>query len=751
MKAACVSTYMDFVTSTIEQMSTPSSSSTTSSPLGATSAVSRELKQQQLQQQQQPDEETAELQLDEVEALTAIFPDEFILLSADHPITFRINLEASEVGIWPPHPIALEFRYPYNYPQCAFLPEIRLEHDNNVMEFSSAQSDAAMAAMLEAARAEEGMPCVMTIVYAAREFFESGAMANTTTLTTAAAAGGGESIDSNDSLNDENENDDEDDDETSDSMPNALLRSASPERIQECNLQGLQIAESILKEFAAATSNRTSNGGKGGQWTYTIGLVGKPSAGKSTFFNAATAFARQRDDKESALGGATMAPHPFTTIDPNIGFCLVPAPTGSCPEDDYSGGACVAKQLNVGCTHGRDNKGRRLIPVLLKDVAGLVPGAYQGRGRGNKFLNDLTDADALIHVLDASGTADVEGNDLGMEQDGQPSSAASHPLNDMSWIRSELIEWVLSNLLHKWVTVKRKGREKLSGMLSGYGQTQWVTWKILDAVEKYLEREEQRGHTLDQLDEWDEGDVHRLVSAFLGVRFPMALAMNKCDLPTSKVHVRDIQDALPIHGAFAAVPLSARSEMSFLRRHLEAALGISSTTSKPDEDEQVLEGVWQCLQAAVKLREPVLVFPVLDFVDYTPLPGLCRHATGDPSLPSLGMIACLQAAGGSKPTLWDTQQRCYTAPSKNIKKASSSGAVAALRDCLIMKPGSTAEDVFVVLKRLGALSGEFVRAEAAGAIGVPSRPIAKHLVMSKNDRIIKIMTSKRSAWQQNYK
>lgn len=128
------------------------------------------------------------------------------------------------------------------------------------------------------------------------------------------------------------------------------------------------------------------------------GLVGKPSAGKSTFFNAATAFARQRgmgggagnrngteDDEDVVLGGAAMAAHPFTTIDPNVGYCLVPAPAGSCPEDEES---CLSnlsqKGLVLGSTHGRDSKGRRLLSLCLKDVAGLVPGAYQGRGKGNK-------------------------------------------------------------------------------------------------------------------------------------------------------------------------------------------------------------------------------------------------------------------------------------------------------------------------------------------------------------------------------
>ncbi len=77
-----------------------------------------------------------------------------------------------------------------------------------------------------------------------------------------------------------------------------------------------------------------------------------------------------------------MAPHPFTTIDPNVGFCLVPAPSGSCPEDNSESSDNASD--GIGCTHGRDSFGRRLLPVMLKDVAGLVPGAYQGRGRGNK-------------------------------------------------------------------------------------------------------------------------------------------------------------------------------------------------------------------------------------------------------------------------------------------------------------------------------------------------------------------------------
>jgi predicted esterase len=380
-----------------------------------------------------PNDEAAIAQLDEVEALSAIFPDEFTLLSKkidnnsyQHPIRYRLALPESDTGTWPPHPISLVVEYPVDYPGHS-LATISFDHENNMMELSSGHIQLCLKAMKEAAEAEEGMPSVLSCVYAAREFFESGGMetAAADVVTEKGAAP---------------------EKETSAEMT-TVIQSVSRERIEECNLQGLEIARTLLSDNAIDT-------GKGGSWKYTIGLVGKPSAGKSTFFNAATGFARQRDDAGNALGGATMAPHPFTTIDPNVGFCLVSAPKGSCPEEEYDGDLG-----SIGCTHGRDSNGRRLFPVMLKDVAGLVPGAYQGRGRGNKFLNDLTDADVLIHVVDASGTADTEGNDVGV--DGK-SAGGSHPLSDLSWIRNELVEWVYANVMHKWDNIRRRGRSKVS-------------------------------------------------------------------------------------------------------------------------------------------------------------------------------------------------------------------------------------------------------------------------------------------------
>lgn len=80
------------------------------------------------------------------------------------------------------------------------------------------------------------------------------------------------------------------------------------------------------------------------------------------------------------------------------------------------------------------------MPIELLDVAGLVPGAHQGKGLGNKFLDDLRHADALIHVVDVSGTTDAEGK----------ATRGYDPAQDIVWLRSEITRWILGNLMDKW-------------------------------------------------------------------------------------------------------------------------------------------------------------------------------------------------------------------------------------------------------------------------------------------------------------
>jgi ribosome-binding ATPase YchF (GTP1/OBG family) len=79
-------------------------------------------------------------------------------------------------------------------------------------------------------------------------------------------------------------------------------------------------------------------------------------------------------------------------------------------------------------------------------VAGLVPGAHEGRGLGNRFLDDLRQADALVHVVDVSGTTDAEGK----------ATRGYDPSQDIVWLRGEIVRWICGNLMERWGSIKRR-------------------------------------------------------------------------------------------------------------------------------------------------------------------------------------------------------------------------------------------------------------------------------------------------------
>ena len=100
-----------------------------------------------------------------------------------------------------------------------------------------------------------------------------------------------------------------------------------------------------------------------------LGIVGLPNVGKSTLFNALT------------NAGAESANYPFCTIEPNVGMVTVPD-----PRLDWLAGVYQPKKLTPAT-------------IEFVDIAGLVKGASQGEGLGNKFLGDIRNTDALVHVV----------------------------------------------------------------------------------------------------------------------------------------------------------------------------------------------------------------------------------------------------------------------------------------------------------------------------------------------------------------
>src|SRR6056297_3199624 len=151
-----------------------------------------------------------------------------------------------------------------------------------------------------------------------------------------------------------------------------------------------------------------------------LALAGKPNAGKSTFYRAAT------------MADVEVGNYPFTTIDPNRGVSHVRT---ECP--------CLDRDRR--CDSDDCREGKRYVPVELLDVAGLVPGAHEGRGLGNQFLDELTTADAILHVVDASGGTDAEG---------EPVEVGAHdPVEDLEFIEEEMDRWIASIIERNWETI----------------------------------------------------------------------------------------------------------------------------------------------------------------------------------------------------------------------------------------------------------------------------------------------------------
>lgn len=166
------------------------------------------------------------------------------------------------------------------------------------------------------------------------------------------------------------------------------------------------------------------------------------------------------------------------------------------------------------------------MPIELLDVAGLVPGAHQGRGLGNKFLDDLRHADALIHVVDASGTVDAEGKE----------TRGYDPSVDIAWLRGEIVAWILGNLMQRWPSVRRRhvavkatAVETLQGQFSGYGATSTVVVRALD-----------RAKIREPLEEWSDETVALIVNAFVDEKFPTVIALNKIDHPDADKNIAKI-------------------------------------------------------------------------------------------------------------------------------------------------------------------------------------------------------------------
>ncbi len=323
-----------------------------------------------------------------------------------------------------------------------------------------------------------------------------------------------------------------------------------------------------------------------------IGLVGKPNCGKSTFFKAST------------LAEVEIANRPFVTLKPNHGIGYVKI-------------ECVDKEFKVKCqpNHGFCINSQRFVPIELMDVAGLVPGASEGKGLGNKFLDDLRQADVFIHIVDVSGMTDEEGKQ----------TEDHNPASDIIFLEDELDKWYYGIFIKVWKSFSRKAEledvdfsEAVAEQFSG-----------LKVKEEHIKEVLKKMNLAEKPSSWSERQVKEFASELRKKSKPMIIVANKIDIEKAKSNYEKLKkqfsglDIIPCSSDFE-LALREAAKINFIE-YIPGERDFKISSNKVNENqkqalkkikEDVLDvygntGVQEVLNTAVfKILKHIAVFPV---------------------------------------------------------------------------------------------------------------------------------------------
>ena len=261
-----------------------------------------------------------------------------------------------------------------------------------------------------------------------------------------------------------------------------------------------------------------------------IGLIGKTNTGKTTFFDAAT------------LQNAEISNYPFTTKSPNTG--LAQAAT-----------LCVHRELGLKHDDPRNSRcadGWRMIPVEIIDLPGLIKGASEGKGLGNQFLSVASQSDALLHIVDASGSIEYDGKIA--------SPGVGNPVADVEDIEEELAMWYLhlfENNVDKAVRLQKTiagpdFASSLSESMHGIGVRREHIVESLRRKKLYAE----------DVENWTEAQRRDFAWTLREVSKPTLIVANKMDVPEASKNFSKIRES---YGDMIVVPASAESELTLRR------------------------------------------------------------------------------------------------------------------------------------------------------------------------------------------
>ena len=258
-----------------------------------------------------------------------------------------------------------------------------------------------------------------------------------------------------------------------------------------------------------------------------IGLIGKTNTGKTTFFNSAT------------LGSAEISNYPFVTKQPNVGNASAIT-------------LCVHKELGV-LDSPRNSKcidGWRFIPIELVDLPGLIKGAWEGKGLGNQFLSIAAQSDALLHIVDASGSIDASGKIA--------EAGTGDPVADIADIEEEVIMWYLKLLEGNYDKISRSVNSSndivssITEIFRGIG--------VREDHVKYALRVNELQNI--KFDDFNPENRRNFCWSLREISKPTLIVANKVDLPVATENFRRLREE---YKDSIIVPTSADAELTLRR------------------------------------------------------------------------------------------------------------------------------------------------------------------------------------------
>ncbi|MEK6861674.1 MAG: redox-regulated ATPase YchF, partial [Nanoarchaeota archaeon] len=365
-----------------------------------------------------------------------------------------------------------------------------------------------------------------------------------------------------------------------------------------------------------------------------IGLIGKSNTGKSTFFKAST------------LANVEIANRPFVTIKPSTGTAYVAV-------------ECADKEFNVQCNprFGYCINHLRFVPFDLIDVAGLIPGSHEGKGLGLEFLNDLNQADVLIHVIDCPGSTNEKG---------EPVNPGTHdPAKDILFIEYELDMWFFNIIKKGWEKFVRTIQQEKQDLVKALTK-QLSGLKVPEVIIKESIKE----FHINPLT-WEDKDLFKLASKLRRKTKPMIIAANKIDIPESASNLERLKREFP---NYLIIPCSGDSELA-LR---EASKSNLIEYIPGSSDFKILKDLSEQQRKALNyIKENVL-----NKYNSTGVQEILNKAVFD-------LLKCIAVFPGGVNKLSDSEGRI-------------------LPDCYIMPPNSTALDF--AFKLHTDLGNNFIRA-----------------------------------------